>query len=202
MAQHPGVFARMLQRLAILDQRVIRVMDLHTNLMTAVIVLGLCSWGLVTGHLWFVILLISTGAAGYYFGATSALALSVFGVLGLTVRAGYHGFNLTLTTALFEWVGLLLVARLGVQHRQERAALAHQSDVPASHRDHVLPWHVSNNVRTSLAAVRFLLFPVQDDRNRQALETAVAELARLEQLFEAIEKEHAAGSPSESHEVK
>ncbi len=202
MAQHPGVFARMLQRLAILDQRVIRVMDLHTNLMTAVIVLGLCSWGLVTGHFWFVILLICTGAAGYYFGATIALAMSVICVLGLTVHAGYHGFNLTLTTALFEWVGLLLVARLGVQHRQERAALARQSDVPPSHRDHVLPWHVTNNVRTSLAAVRFLLFPVQDDRNRQALETAVAELARLEQLFEMIEKDHATDTPSDSNKVK
>lgn len=202
MAQHPGVFARMLQRLAILDQRVIRAMDLHTNLMTAVIVLGLCSWGLVTSHIWFVVLLICTGAAGYYFGATIALFMSVLGVLGLSLSAGYQGFNLTVTTILFEWVGMLLVARLGVQHSQERAVLERQSTVPPSHRDHVLPWHVTNNVRTSLAAVRFLLFPVQDERNRQALETAVAELARLEELFETIEKHHPEDKTSEPHKVK
>lgn len=202
MAQHPRAFARLLRRLAILDQQVVRAMDLHTNLMTALIVVGLCSWGLVTGHFWFVILLVCTGAAGYYLGATIALILSVLGVAGLSISSGYHGFNLTLTTALFEWVGLLLVARLGVRHSQQREVLATQSAMPPSHRDQVMPWHVSNNVRTSLAAVRFLLFPVEDERNRQALEQAVAELARLEQLFEAIESHHPDEQPSDRPQVK
>lgn len=188
MAQRRRYWEHLSARLSAADRVVIQVMDHHTNLMTAIIVVGLCGWGLVTSHLWFVVLLILIGAAGYYLGPTIAIIASALSALTLNLTTD-HGFDLTITTAMFEWVGYLLVARLGVRHRRERAALLEQRACPASHRDQTMPWHVSNNVRTSLAAVRFLLFPVEDEQNHQALEKAVEELARLESIFETMDEE-------------
>lgn len=188
MAQRRRWQARLSERLSSVDRGVIQTMDQHTNLMTAIIVAGLCGWGIVTSHLWFVLLVVVIGAAGYYLGATIALSASVIAAVALNLTTA-HGFDLTITTALFEWVGYLLVARLGVRHRQERLVLLEQESRPASHNDQVMPWHVSNNVRTSLAAVRFLLFPVEDEQNHQALEKAVEELARIESIFESMDEE-------------
>lgn len=188
MRQRPRLWAHATARLSDCDRVVIRTIDQHTNLMTAVIVLGLCSWAILTHHLWFVVLVVLVGAAAYYLGVTVALLLSVVADLTRTLLSTAHGFDLIVTTALFEGAGYLLVARLGVLHRRQRTALQNQRVVPPSHRDHVLPWQVTNHIRTSLAAVRFLLFPVEDERNHQALEQAVEELARLETIFQSIEE--------------
>lgn len=201
MAQRRRLQARPFARLSSVDRVIIQAMDQHTNLMTAVIVAGLCGWGIVTSHLWFVVLVIVIGAAGYYLGATIALSASVIAAVALNLIA-VHGFDLTITTALFEWVGYLLVARLGVRHRQERLVLLEQAARPASHNDQVMPWHVSNNVRTSLAAVRFLLFPVEDEQNHQALEKAVEELARIESIFESMDEEKESPLQSRSPKVR
>ncbi|EJY54431.1 metallophosphoesterase [Alicyclobacillus hesperidum URH17-3-68] len=105
----------------------------------------------------------------------------------LSVKTG-HEFNATLTTALFEFVGYLLVARLGFKHRQEQNVLQKRGQTAMTHRDQVMPWHVSNDIRTSLAAVRFLLFPIRDEQNHYSVDEAMNELSRLEKLFEEMEK--------------
>lgn len=176
------------------DRTVLRLMEQHTNLMTAIVVLGLCCWGLVTLHIWFVVGVIAVGAAGYLLGATVAL----IGALILTALGTHMGpsFNLDVTTILFELVGYALVARLGYGHRVAHATLQRKQLELASHHDQVMPWHVSNEIRTSLAAVRFLLFPVTDEQNGRAVEEAVKELARLESLFEKLEEERLHASDS------
>lgn len=169
------------------DRAVIRIIEQHTNLMTALVVLGLCGWGIVTLHVWFVIGVIAVGAAAYLLGPTIAL----FGALVLTGLGIHFGpsFNLDVTTTMFELVGYALVARLGYGHRKARADLRNRRLELVSHGDQIVPWHVSNEIRTSLAAVRFLLFPVQNEQHDNAVEEAVKELARLERLFQEMEEE-------------
>ncbi len=177
------------------DRTVLRTIEQHTNLMTAIVVLGLCGWGIVTLHIWFVIGVIAVGAAAYLLGATVAL----IGALVLTAVGTHMGpsFNLDVTTTLFELVGYALVARLGYGHRVTHATLQRKRMELASHRDQMMPWHVSNEIRTSLAAVRFLLFPVTDEQNGRAVEEAVKELARLENIFQQLEDERLHASDSQ-----
>ena len=172
--------------LAKTDRAVVRTIDSHTNLATAVVVLSLCVWGIVTHHLSFAIAIIGVGAIAFTLGATLSLFVSVVLTI-LSVKTG-HGFNATLTTALFEFVGYLLVARLGFKHRQEQNVLQQRGQNAMTHRDQVMPWHVSNDIRTSLAAVRFLLFPIRDEQNHHSVDEAMNELSRLEKLFEEMEK--------------
>jgi hypothetical protein len=169
------------------DRAVVSVIERHTNLLSAIAVLCLCAWGIVTQHTWFVLGILGVGAVAYTLGATLALMAGLaLTLLGIRTE---HGFNLTLTTTLFEFVGYMLVARLGFKHRQQQAALRRQRQTGPSHRDRVIPWHVSNDIRTSLAAVRFLLFPVNDGQHGHAVEEAVKELARLERLFQEMEED-------------
>lgn len=170
------------------DRKVLYILEHHANLMAAILVASLCGWGMVTLHVWFVVGVIAVGAAAYLLGATVAL----LGALLLTVLGTHLGpnFNLDITTALFELVGYALVARLGYGHRKTQRDLQRkQRELLSSHPDQVIPWHVSNEVRTSLAAVRFLLFPVSVEHNGPAVEEAVKELSRLEGLFEQLEAE-------------
>ncbi|WDL95381.1 hypothetical protein [Alicyclobacillus sp. ALC3] len=185
MKAHRG--SRWSEWTAAADRTVLRTIEQHANLMTAIVVLGLCGWGIVTLHIWFVIGVIAVGAAAYLLGATVAL----IGALVLTAVGTHMGpsFNLDVTTTLFELVGYALVARLGYGHRVTHATLQRKQMEFASHHDQMMPWHVSNEIRTSLAAVRFLLFPVTDEHNGRAVEEAVKELARLENIFQQLEDE-------------
>ncbi|MCL6443967.1 MAG: hypothetical protein K6T83_11010 [Alicyclobacillus sp.] len=188
--------------LATTDRAVVSAIDGHTNLIAAIVVLGLCVWGIVTQHIWFVIGIVGVGAAAYSLGATLSLVAAVVLTI-LSIHPG-RGFNLTVTTTLFEFVGYVLVARLGFKHRQEQAALLQQRQADAPlHKDHVMPWHVSNDIRTSLAAVRFLLFPVHDEQNHHAVDQAVQELARLERLFQEMEdKKQTTDKQAPTHRVQ
>lgn len=194
-------FWKVKSQLAAFDHAVVNTMDQHTNLMTAIIVVGLCGWGIATQHIWFVIFVIMIGAAGYYLGATIALTVS-FALALWSTHSGGQSFDLTITTAVFEFTGYSLIARLGVRHRHERAALQRTKLKALSHRDQVMSWQVSNHVRTSLAAVRFLLFPLQDQENQQALEQAVQELARLESIFQSMDEDRDTATHTRQQQVK
>ncbi|MCL6445925.1 MAG: hypothetical protein K6T83_21190, partial [Alicyclobacillus sp.] len=54
-----------------------------------------------------------------------------------------------------------------------------------------VPWAVVNDIRTSLAAIRFLLFPLHTDEKDPALQKATMELSRLERIFSQMEREDA-----------
>ncbi|MCL6454887.1 MAG: hypothetical protein K6T78_14870 [Alicyclobacillus sp.] len=168
-----------------------RTISRRRALLTFVMVCGLALWSLATGEPWFIAGLVVIGALAY--GLSAVVALVCAAVL-TAVRAvwGFGGIA-SVTPALVELTGYLLVAHLGFRHRLEAVALSGRRGsvlptLPADHRDRVLPWHVANEVRTSLAAVRFLLFPVQSGPGDSAVKQAVNELERLEGLFEEMEK--------------
>lgn len=53
----------------------------------------------------------------------------------------------------------------------------------------VLPWKVINDVRTSLSAIRFLLFHIQNkELSNEEIQDATTELYRLEKLFQDLEQ--------------
>lgn len=166
----------------------ITIIQEHTNLANAIAVLGLCAWAFLTDHLIYIIGLMFVGAFAYYvsgvFGFIMSLALSVW-----TVQvSNWTEYGATL--AMLEFVGYALSLRLGLQHRREQELLQQAQLGHHGHRDHVMPWQVSNDIRTSLAAVRFLLFPVHEGEHHQAVEEAVKELSRLENLFQTIESQN------------
>lgn len=168
-----------------MDRTVVSALDNHANLITALAVLGLCAWGIITKHLWFDTGVVCVGAIAYYLGATISFIVAL--ILAFLNIQGGSQFSPSVTASLCELVGYALVARLGFEHRQEETSLKRRQNEHGSHSDQVIPWHVSNDMRTSLAAIRFLLFPVKDESNGPALEEAVRELARLESLFQSLE---------------
>lgn len=171
-----------------MDQTVVSALDNHANLTTTLVVIGLCAWGIITKHLWFDAGVACIGAISYYLGATISFIVALV-LVSLNIHGGPQ-FSQSVTASLCELVGYILVARLGFEHRQEQTSLKRRQNEHESHSDQVIPWHVSNDMRTSLAAIRFLLFPVKDESNGPALDEAVRELARLESLFQSLESKN------------
>lgn len=92
-----------------------------------------------------------------------------------------------LDAALIAFVEFCAMAWLGFQHQRQTTTTHQQQD--NSHSDQVVPWAVANDIRTSLAAIRFLLFPLHGDAKDSAVEQATMELSRLEHIFSQIERE-------------
>ncbi|OFW78283.1 MAG: hypothetical protein A2201_03085 [Alicyclobacillus sp. RIFOXYA1_FULL_53_8] len=162
------------------DRFIVNFLVSHANLITALATLGLAVWGLSLGHLFFFLGLIAIGALSYFFGMT--LGLSVGVILGLTRLLHPVPDTPLVTIVIVELVGYICIAWLGFRHKEQK-----QRQRVHEHTDQVLPWAVANEVRTSLAAVRFLLFPLHDERTSDQLETVTRELSRLENIFSEIE---------------
>lgn len=162
------------------DRFIVNFLLSHTNLITALATLGLAVWGLSLGHRIFFLGLIVIGALSYFFGMT--LGLSVGMLLGLTRLLHPVPGTPRVTIAIVELVGYVCIAWLGYRHKEQK-----QLQKVQEHTDPILPWAVANEVRTSLAAVRFLLFPLHDEHTSDQLETVTKELSRLENIFSEIE---------------
>jgi hypothetical protein len=177
------------QRLsAQVDEWLIQFLQTHFNLLMAMVLVGLCVWGLISGYAPFVVGLLVVGAVSYFFSLALALACGiVFTVLDIGLGA-YNGFNIS--SILLQCVGYSCSAWLGFRHKQQKEqAKQRLLATQDGHEPQVLPWAVVNEVRTSLAAVRFLLFPLHDEHKSQELKKATDELSRLESLFNQIEQE-------------
>lgn len=166
------------------DRQIVAFLITHSNLITALATLGLALWGIVVGHVLFFVGLIIIGAISYFFGITLGLSmglvLSVVRLLMPDPRTPWF------TTLLVELIGYIGISWLGYRHKEQQQRQKVQ-EFTTGHTDQILSWAVANEIRTSLAAVRFLLFPLHDEKTSRQLETVTKELSRLENLFSEME---------------
>ncbi|MCF8567213.1 hypothetical protein LLE49_21055 [Alicyclobacillus tolerans] len=164
-----------------LDHYIVDFLLSHANLLLALVVLGLGIWGIFLQHIVFIVALMVIGALSYFFGISVALLTGLF----LSVVRLIHPYLPTsVTVVIVELVGYGTIAWLGYRHKEQKRQ---QKESASSHADHVMPWTVANEMRTSLAAVRYLLFPLHDEATSQNLETVTKELSRIEDMFNKIE---------------
>lgn len=165
-----------------MDGTAVQWIWLHMNLLTAIATLWICTWAATNGKVEIVIGIFAVGAVGYFLGLIVGVSLGLLFFVADVLSSAFTGNNLTV--AMLGFVGYCVAAWLGYQHsvkKQIKVARAIES-----HPDQVLPWDMVNEVRTSLAAIRYLLFPMREIRD-QKLDLATQELSRLESLFNEYE---------------
>jgi hypothetical protein len=167
------------------DKRLVRFVRNRAHLFAAAVALVLCVWGLSAGHAGFAAGMIILGAVGYFLGLTIAIGLGVV-LTAVDVYVAMHT-GVVPSTLLLEMIGYSCIAWLGYSHREQKERQKRLA--MEVHEPQVLPWSVVNEVRTSLAAIRFLLFPLHGDGSNQEVRRATDELSRLERLFTEMEKE-------------
>jgi hypothetical protein len=143
-------------------------------------------WAFALNQSWFVVSILVIGAFSYFFGVTLSLTAGILWS-GILFLLSPYPLKITVTVGMVHFLGYVLVSLLGHRHKAEALQQSEQT-ILRSHENQMVPWAVANEVRTSLAAIRFLLFPLHDDTNYQELERATSELSRLERLFTEIEK--------------
>jgi hypothetical protein len=154
----------------------------HADLLMAILTMGLATWGLISGHMPFVLGMAVIGAIGYFVGLVVALCVGLVTLfLGIFTMGTVHGVS---SDILVQMVGCLSIARLGFRHKTLKEA----RQLATTRPHEALPWAMVNEIRTSLAAIRFLLFPLHDERASQELQEATKELSRLEKLFHDLEQ--------------
>ncbi|MCL6593544.1 MAG: hypothetical protein K6T31_06170 [Alicyclobacillus sp.] len=175
------------QRLADADHHAVAFVRTHANLFTAIVVAVLCLWAVTAGNVLFVIGVLAVGAVSYFAGLLTGLGAGcVFAAVLLYLGWRYGGLDLS--AWLLQGVGFAGTAWLGYFHKAQKEWAEARLRQRDPHAPQVLPWAVVNEVRTSLAAIRFLLFPLHSESERQELQRATDELSRLEQLFSELER--------------
>ena len=155
------------------------------NLLTAIATLWICAWAVTNGRVEIAAGIFVVGALGYFLGLIVGASFGVICFAANLVSVPLTGNHLT--AAMFGLVGYAVAAWLGYQHSEEKRMKTKKAK--QTHPDQVLPWDMVNEVRTSLAAVRYLLFPVQDSQEEQ-IDLATRELSRLENLFNEYDWEN------------
>lgn len=169
--------------LSTLDNRVLTWIRANSNLLIALVSVSLALWALFTGHYTYVLIMAVIGAVGYFAGLVVALSC---GVLVLIINVVTFGITPAFSSLfIVQGVGYLNIAWLGFCHR--RIKKERQRAISDKHPDQVVPWASINEVRTSLAAIRFLLFPMHKENMGNELQKATNELLRLEQIFKELE---------------
>ncbi len=176
-----------------LDRKFVAWISQHTELLLAVAVCIIAIWAILTSEFTYVPAIALVGAVSFFVGFTASLGVS--GLLAAwfvfqNVRI-HHAIDAA--TVMVEVFAYGCVAWLGYRHREQQRRQMEKALQSQQHTDSVVPWVVANEIRTSLAAIRFLLFPLhatpQDDTSGDSLRQATAELQRLEQIFSNIEKD-------------
>ncbi len=168
------------------DKKTVKWLKRHSHLVTALLALGILLW---IHHLWYIVSVIVIGGISYFFGLSVAFVVSLASV---AINLLYtHEPNYILTMEPAKLASYVCVAWLGFHHRQQKRFQKHQSQQATfqQHPDQVVPWSVANEIRTSLASVRYLLFPIQESHKLREVDVLTDELARLEKMFEQIEKD-------------
>ncbi len=180
--------ARMVQRMAILDEIVLHYIQTRLNLFAALIGALLLVWSAFAHNGFLSAEVLLAGAIGYALGFVPAMMGGIF-INGLEI-ALRHGHPLHIPTLLVQFFGCSMIAWLGHGHqmamRQAREQSRELADV--SIRAQIVPWTLVNEVRNSLLAMRLLLFTSKTDRNSdpQNMQLVQAELLRLEALFKEL----------------
>lgn len=174
-----------------LDQAFVAYLTRHVDLLLAVLATGLVFWAIIEHHAGYVPEVCVIGAISFFIGFIPSLGCAAaFGGLHVALLlAGGH--RVDLSALMMMALGYGCVAWLGFRHREAKRRETERRDaatVPVS--GSVIPWAVANEIRSSLAAVRFLLFPLQTQAGQteadQPIAQATAELSRLEALFNRL----------------
>lgn len=191
--------ARVRERNAELDQRFVDFLQRHMDLVLAVGVLGLVIWAGATNRPGYVLEIAIVGAVSFYAGFVESLGLGLLLIgWGMFERAvGIPGLDIS--SGMMQVVGYGCVAWLGFRHREQQRREKERVHTRRSHADSVIPWAVANEVRTSLAAVRFLLFPLDEQETPRSIRQATDELRRLEEIFSEIERQDRDEHEAENH---
>ncbi len=172
-------------RLSDMDGTAVHWIWLHMNLLTAIATLWICAWAASNGKVEIVTGVFVVGALGYFLGlivgASCGLVFFAMSLLSSPLTRN------NLTAAMLGFVGYCVAAWLGYQHSEKKRMKAARAQL--THPDQILPWDMVNEVRTSLAAIRYLLFPMHESQD-QKLNLATQELSRLESLFNECEWEN------------
>ena len=180
--QHSSSFR---PRLSDMDGTVVEWIWSHMNLLTAIATLWICTWAVTNGKVEIVAGIFIVGALGYFVGLIAGISVALIVFVVNLLSISFTSNNLT--GAMLGFVGYCVAAWLGYQHSEEKRMKTKKAK--QTHPDQVLPWDMVNEVRTSLAAVRYLLFPVQDSQEEQ-IDLATRELSRLENLFNEYDWEN------------
>jgi len=174
-----------------LDKCAFAWMQKHSHLLMALVNLALAVWALSTGRGQYVFGIALIGAVGYFSGLIVALS-SIVITMGIDVSL-VGVVHISLSSLFVELVGYLNIAWLGFLHKRLKEEQRHEID--EKHPDSIMSWTAVNEIRTSLAAIRYLLFPIQSEHVNRELQKATIELLRLEQLFQDLElKDSAEGT--------
>lgn len=149
-------------------------------------------YGIARAQYSLVISIVLVGAISFFIGFVQSVAVTLLMMSTLFFHGVLVKHTLDIPFLVAATAGWLCVSWLGYHHREEQKnqkrrlqsiELDHEKTTSA------LPWAVSNEIRTSLAAIRFLLFPLQgesdggDASREMPIAKATNELQRLENLF-------------------
>lgn len=165
------------------DKQLLHLISHHVYLLVTMAISCLGAWGGFTGHFHYIIEMILVGAVAFTIGIVGAVVTSVVG-LGLNATM-FFAHTVDPTVFLLETFGFICVIVLGHQHQTMKYA---RSNVQEDKPNQVLPWSVVNEIRTSLSAIRFLLFPLKEEHATSQIERATQELSRLEEIFHELER--------------
>ncbi len=162
------------------DSSVRNFLQSHANLIVALVIVGI----LIRLHtIWLLGGLVITGVLGYFAGISIGL-MSSFVLSGI-------GFYLWITHGLpdsshvvLDTISYWCNVWLACQYRREKKVQQN------GHHDQVMSWAVANEIRNSLAAIRFVLFPIQENASDTNIDRVTAEIVKIERYFEEIESQN------------
>ena len=162
------------------DSRVGSFLQSHTSLIVVLIIVGI----LLRLHtIWFLAGLVITGVFGYFAGISIGLASSfVLSGLGFYywIRHGCPESSHVVLETISYWCNVWLACK----HRKEKKVQQN------GHHDQIMSWAVANEIRNSLAAIRFVLFPIQENAPDSNIERVTEEIVKIERFFEQIESQN------------
>lgn len=187
-----------------MDRRFVGFIAEHIDLLLAVTAWGVALWSVFTGEAIYVLALAAVGAVSFFVGFIPSLGVSALIELIFVIDRIRGNHWLGTAVLMVEAFGYGCVAWLGFRHREQQR-LQKEMVMSTVHNDSVMPWVVANEIRTSLAAIRFLLFPLHEveskgDSTDESLRQATRELQRLEKIFTDMEKSQAERLNADSQE--
>ncbi len=166
------------------DAALLKFVQGHANLFLACIALGLSVWEMFRHEYLLACGMVLTGAVGFFYGLLFGLCAAM-PFLAHSVYLQIASSHFSVASIGLQVLGFACIAWLGYRHK---SVIDQQSGpIQVRHDPQVLPWNTVNDVRTSLAAIRFLLFPLQCHAPKQELLEVTNELSRLEDLFQEME---------------
>ncbi|WP_026976164.1 hypothetical protein [Alicyclobacillus contaminans] len=184
MTRQAGNRADHERRLAKWDRHLIQWTKNHTNLLLLLVNLIILIWTCFVGMGEYLLGMVVIGALGYFAGLT--VSISAVPIAAAVDVLWLHHTHAASGTIMVELVGYVNIAWLGYRH--QRLKQTQQRAITEAYPDQVMSWNAVNEIRSSLAAIRFLLFPLHSEHaNNKELQQATNELSRLEKMFQEME---------------